>query len=187
MVNGPATTHSFPDDLHIDAILDLSFRFWAHHVQIYIVPANVHFTLQMISGNSDSSFLINEGTARKAQLIFAWPLPAAHSNILQWPQALLWLRAFQWTWSKLGILTKPEMRQFSSVLLLLFSNFPQSKWNDQNSLWCNCRHNSIDFSELWMAERTVAQGPLLTNQLRLVFSWLLSDLHVLLLAVPHKG
>lgn len=71
MVSGPATTHSIPDDLHMDAILDLSLRFWSRHVHIYSAPANVHFTLQMISGNSDSSFLMNEGTARKTQLIFA--------------------------------------------------------------------------------------------------------------------
>lgn len=38
-----------------------------------------------------------------------------------------------------------------------------------------------------MADRTMAQGLLLTNQLELAFSWLLSDLHVLVLDARHTG
>lgn len=72
-------------------------------------------------------------------------------------------------------------------MLLLFSNFPQPNSNDPDSLCCNCRHSSTDFSDLWMADRTVAQGLLRTNQLQLAFSWLLSDLRVLVWDASHKG
>lgn len=51
---------------------------------------------------------------------------------------------------------------------------------------CNCTQNSTDFNDLWMADRTAAQGLLSTNQPQLAFSWSLSDLHVLVLDAPCK-
>lgn len=183
----------FPDDIHTGAILNGPLCFWFHQEHNHCATINVHFTLQMISGSSNSSCLfavfMNEGTVRKTQsriLLSAWLLPAAHPNLFNDLRFFWWFRTCWWTWSKLRILTKHKMRQFSCVLLL-FSDFPQSESNDPDSLRCNCRLSSIDFSDLWMAERTVAHSLLLTNQLQLAFSWLLSDLHVLVLDASHKG
>lgn len=120
-------------DLCMDAILDQALHFWFHQKHNLRAPIAVCFTVQMISGNSNSSCLsaalMKKALLRKTQLktlIFAWLLSAAHPNLSNVLRNQQQLRTCQWTWSQLGILTKPKKKQFPSVLLL-FCNFPQSK------------------------------------------------------------